>query len=110
MYFFFSSRRRHTRLQGDWSSDVCSSDLPDPFIAHGCRFNAMQPACKRLGRVSTRQVDQRSWLPRTRDGMDGSPRAHWSPDNEQGSRETKPETSAKCLQNGCLHTRSEEHT
>src|SRR5256885_5315757 len=26
--FFFSSRRRHTRLQGDWSSDVCSSDLP----------------------------------------------------------------------------------
>src|SRR5215467_13421079 len=27
LYFFFSSRRRHTRLQGDWSSDVCSSDL-----------------------------------------------------------------------------------
>src|SRR6516162_748169 len=25
-YYFFSSRRRHTRLQGDWSSDVCSSD------------------------------------------------------------------------------------
>src|SRR5256885_8758427 len=25
--FFFSSRRRHTRLQGDWNSDVCSSDL-----------------------------------------------------------------------------------
>src|SRR5205807_5805821 len=24
---FFSSRRRQTRLQGDWSSDVCSSDL-----------------------------------------------------------------------------------
>src|SRR5256885_3579716 len=28
-FFFFSSRRRHTRLQGDWSSDVCSSDLPE---------------------------------------------------------------------------------
>src|SRR5256885_6391401 len=27
VFFFFSSRRRHTRLQGDWSSDVCSSDL-----------------------------------------------------------------------------------
>src|SRR6266566_3229763 len=27
---FFSSRRRHTRLQGDWSSDVCSSDLAPP--------------------------------------------------------------------------------
>ena len=25
--FFFSSRRRHTRLVRDWSSDVCSSDL-----------------------------------------------------------------------------------
>src|SRR5688500_19760129 len=32
--FFFSSRRRHTRLQGDWSSDVCSSDLVcSSFIA-----------------------------------------------------------------------------
>src|SRR5207248_4455004 len=26
-FFFFSSRRRHTRSYGDWSSDVCSSDL-----------------------------------------------------------------------------------
>src|SRR5688500_8266507 len=30
--FFFSSRRRHTRLQGDWSSDVCSSDLSVTFV------------------------------------------------------------------------------
>src|SRR5215210_1438917 len=28
-FFFFSSRRRHTRYIGDWSSDVCSSDLLD---------------------------------------------------------------------------------
>src|SRR5688500_20186406 len=28
-FCFFSSRRRHTRLLGDWSSDVCSSDLVD---------------------------------------------------------------------------------
>src|SRR5699024_11726382 len=26
-YFFFASRRRHTRSKRDWSSDVCSSDL-----------------------------------------------------------------------------------
>src|SRR5688500_20333260 len=34
--FFCSSRRRHTRLQGDWSSDVCSSDLQSEalFGAH----------------------------------------------------------------------------
>src|SRR5207248_8742017 len=31
--FFFSSRRRHTRSYGDWSSDVCSSDLTPPDTA-----------------------------------------------------------------------------
>src|SRR5256885_4918613 len=49
-HFFFSSRRRHTRLQGDWSSDVCSSDLdfgraielePRSGIAYGHRGNAI---------------------------------------------------------------------
>src|SRR5262249_59400842 len=30
-HFFFSSRRRHTRLVSDWSSDVCSSDLRAPL-------------------------------------------------------------------------------
>ena len=29
-FFFFSSRRRHTRYWRDWSSDVCSSDLEKP--------------------------------------------------------------------------------
>src|SRR5690606_40463818 len=39
-FFFFSSRRRHTRFSRDWSSDVCSSDLPegDPVNARGSRF------------------------------------------------------------------------
>src|SRR3712207_4569955 len=33
-FFFFSSRRRHTRYWRDWSSDVCSSDLdPTVFVA-----------------------------------------------------------------------------
>src|SRR5215467_14647158 len=34
IFFFFSSRRRHTRLQGDRSSDVCSSDLAEGLAAH----------------------------------------------------------------------------
>src|SRR5438876_10970431 len=34
-FFFFSSRRRHTRWTGDWSSDVCSSDLRRPPAARG---------------------------------------------------------------------------
>src|SRR5438445_12147668 len=33
-FFFFSSRRRHTRYWRDWSSDVCSSDLEhSPFMS-----------------------------------------------------------------------------
>src|SRR3712207_9253204 len=43
MFFFFSSRRRHTRYWRDWSSDVCSSDLPtlaDPFYDKGSRYSA----------------------------------------------------------------------
>src|SRR5256712_9424086 len=31
-FFFFSSRRRHTRSDRDWSSDVCSSDLPPAVV------------------------------------------------------------------------------
>src|SRR2546426_7286291 len=38
MFFFFSSRRRHTRLQGDWSSDVCSSDL----LRHGKNIGGLR--------------------------------------------------------------------
>src|SRR5690242_21202183 len=35
IFFFFSSRRRHTRLTCDWSSDVCSSDLDFNFPTVG---------------------------------------------------------------------------
>src|SRR5699024_12489655 len=34
IFFFFSSRRRHTRSKRDWSSDVCSSDLLVGLLAH----------------------------------------------------------------------------
>src|SRR6266852_7454667 len=36
-FFFFSSRRRHTRCYRDWSSDVCSSDLPGETVFLGGR-------------------------------------------------------------------------
>src|SRR5207248_8945660 len=35
-FFFFSSRRRHTRSYGDWSSDVCSSDLQHQLAVDFC--------------------------------------------------------------------------
>src|SRR5699024_11924326 len=36
-FFFFSSRRRHTRSKRDWSSDVCSSDLSIPPVAEAAK-------------------------------------------------------------------------
>src|SRR5688500_20250280 len=45
LLFFFSSRRRHTRLQGDWSSDVCSSDLGSScWTRRGCLLGDAPPA------------------------------------------------------------------
>src|SRR2546429_6317283 len=44
-FFFFSSRRRHTRCSRDWSSDVCSSDLfefPFPVRLFPCFMFAVQ--------------------------------------------------------------------
>src|SRR2546427_8751863 len=38
--FFFSSRRRHTRFDCDWSSDVCSSDLVTSLLAIGADAKA----------------------------------------------------------------------
>src|SRR5438876_8626964 len=47
VWFFFSSRRRHTRWTGDWSSDVCSSDLAvtppsGKVLSGGIDANALQ--------------------------------------------------------------------
>src|SRR5215467_16039153 len=55
-FFFFSSRRRHTRLQGDWSSDVCSSDLRETARREGCRCQITHPG----GTVSTSPEDRKS--------------------------------------------------
>src|SRR5688500_20088680 len=48
MSYFFSSRRRHTRLQGDWSSDVCSSD-PVARIARLSTLMSLSTWCSVLG-------------------------------------------------------------
>src|SRR5260221_10609366 len=42
-FFFFSSRRRHTRSLCDWSSDVCSSDLPSDVPVHPDQLPAEGP-------------------------------------------------------------------
>src|SRR2546430_5906684 len=41
-FFFFSSRRRHTRFDCDWSSDVCSSDLQARMVGTAvCPFKGL---------------------------------------------------------------------
>src|SRR2546426_4006942 len=52
IFFFFSSRRRHTRLQGDWSSDVCSSDLP--ISGRSQRWASGVPDCGVAGLMASR--------------------------------------------------------
>src|SRR5438874_1854219 len=49
LFFFFSSRRRHTRSLRDWSSDVCSSDLGMP---------PFRPTPQAPGRQRTRRSDR----------------------------------------------------
>src|SRR4051794_41413252 len=51
--FFFSSRRRHTRWTGDWSSDVCSSDLD---LGGGGRRKHRRTGAARAARRAGRAV------------------------------------------------------
>src|ERR1022692_5105783 len=69
-FCFFSSRSRHTILQGDWSSDVCSSDLSSPHTNSSSCSTEITPECwttKNAIRSEERRV-----------GKEG--RTRWSPD------------------------------
>src|SRR5690348_8610599 len=60
--FFFSSRRRHTRWTGDWSSDVCSSDLM--LIASGDTARAPSALAVLAAATSLRAMAQEApWFP-----------------------------------------------
>src|SRR5216684_8368233 len=59
LFFFFSSRRRHTRCSRDWSSDVCSSDLraPGPTLRGSAAQAAeyLRGVRAEIGRASCRE-------------------------------------------------------
>src|SRR3546814_9133504 len=46
LFFFFKQKTAYEMRISDWSSDVCSSDLP-----HGTRWNSMMPASTRSARA-----------------------------------------------------------
>src|SRR2546422_10569040 len=67
VFFFFSSRRRHTRCSRDWSSDVCSSDLGRRHRARGARGRGRLAGGERRRREAGEGVRH---LARRRDARD----------------------------------------
>src|SRR5258707_15152031 len=65
MFFFFSSRRRHTRYWRDWSSDVCSSDLRE-FIHPEDRAKVDAAFVASLDKRSPSAVEYRIVMPNGR--------------------------------------------
>src|SRR5260221_14178626 len=58
LFFFFSSRRRHTRSLCDWSSDVCSSDLDGPAAIEVGHRVVLCPSRLRQGREDCEQAER----------------------------------------------------
>src|SRR2546429_8315712 len=84
LFFFFSSRRRHTRCSRDWSSDVCSSDLLR--IRHGEVRPAWPARCHERrcqagdGGSPQCQPHHRAWRERSEERRVGKEcRSRWSP-------------------------------
>src|SRR6266516_1589539 len=73
-FFFFSSRGRHTSSYGDWSSDVCSSDLPWPA---GGNSGGLPIRCARQPRSSVTNFSARGRSEERRVGKEC--RSRWSP-------------------------------
>src|SRR2546430_13695597 len=59
VFFFFSSRRRHTRFDCDWSSDVCSSDLIPATARPGTSQDQVPERAERISRGSCIRDDPR---------------------------------------------------
>src|SRR3712207_8898272 len=91
--FFFSSRRRHTRYWRDWSSDVCSSDLPaqpkaplpgslsgEPFLDAWIRIDADNEVSVFTGKAELGQGVKTAILQRSEERRVGKEcRSRWSP-------------------------------
>src|SRR5260370_25205249 len=71
-YFFFSSRRRHTRFKCDWSSDVCSSDLlGDATFEQGVLIGEGRPFLTLV--TVTQETDEKRLIQRANDRLKAFP-------------------------------------
>src|SRR2546430_5929937 len=66
VFFFFSSRRRHTRFDCDWSSDVCSSDLGTGMVGEtlGTKFAQLGHQVKMGSRTANNETAAK-WVKRS---------------------------------------------
>src|SRR5438093_7945114 len=69
--FFFSSRRRHTRLVSDWSSDVCSSDLERDLGRADVLRDAARLAARDAGTANPVEEGRLAMVHVSEDGHDG---------------------------------------
>src|SRR5215510_8166476 len=84
MFFFFSSRRRHTRWPRDWSSDVCSSDLPSGRSTASKRFSRPRWAAVDSGVKPTRTASGDGRSEERRVGKEC--RSRWSPRKQKKNK------------------------
>src|SRR2546430_4764002 len=77
VFFFFSSRRRHTRFDCDWSSDVCSSDLLLGITGAGARGAPLANLMvERLREAGVLQKGAAYWLGRALKAAPGKDPLH----------------------------------
>src|SRR5438309_11628580 len=95
MLFFFSSRRRHTRWNCDWSSDVCSSDLLRASQANASRYALRSRAC---GASYQRTVVPRgAACTRSEERRVGKEcRARWMPNHKKKKKHLVVKSNGKC--------------
>src|SRR2546429_1669155 len=91
LFFFFSSRRRHTRCSRDWSSDVCSSDLPlTPCTPDARRFVDMDGIAVKLERLKREAQKEwkRKWRQKLRQAAPSTP-AEWRSEERRVGKECR---------------------
>src|SRR5437763_16905066 len=110
LIFFFSSRRRHTRYIGDWSSDVCSSDLFGKLLAvvYNTKEYLLPPLLLAIF-YAVRGALTRT-PPRSEERRVGKEcRSRWSADSEKKKRTADCEAARTTHSgNGCKGGRSTE--
>src|SRR5690348_18390532 len=98
LVFFFSSRRRHTRWTGDWSSDVCSSDLAADSGAGGSALvRGVSPGADGAGGVSAAGAEPAPHLAgRSEERRVGKEcRSRRSPHHKKKNKEIEGDTSVR---------------